>query len=228
MSTNAMNGLSLQSLQRWAALLGWPGWIGILMLGMAASLWGGWLPALQAEHEEALTQVEHQRHQLKTLSERLAQQDAAKAADPHAQSSQRAPLPESADQAWAQLWPMLPERNQMLARQTAILQSAQQQGIRMESVQFQGAPLKALPQVWRQQISVPVQASYPALVNWLLQVRSQGGLSIDALEISRDEVMSDQVKGRVGLSIWMRPDVAASAEPATSSASSSTSKGAQP
>jgi hypothetical protein len=222
MSTNTMSGLNLQTLHRWAALLGWPGWMGLLMLGMAAGLWALWLPALLAEHEEALAQVEHQRHQLKVLSERLAQQDAAKAADPHTESGQRAPLPESADQAWAQLWPMLPERRQMLARQTAILQSAQQQGIRMESVQFQGAPLKALPQVWRQQISVPVQASYPALVSWLLQVRRLGGVSMDALEVSRDEVMSDQVKGRVGLSIWVRPDVAAPAEPAASS------QGAQP
>jgi type II secretory pathway component PulM len=228
MSAKAMNGLNVHTLQRLAAQLGWPGWMGVLMLTMAAGLWALWLPALQAEHEEALTQVEHQRHQLKVLSERLAQQDAAKVADPLAESSRRAPLPESADQAWAQLWPMLPERRQMLARQTAILQSAQQQGIRMDSVQFQGGPLKALPQVWRQQISVPVQASYPALVNWLQQVRSLGGVSLDAIEISRDEVMSDQVKGRVGLSIWMRPDVPASAEPAASSTRSTASQGGQP
>jgi hypothetical protein len=222
MTTDAMRGLNLQALQRWAALLGWPGWTGVLMLGMAAGLWAAWLPALQVEHEEALTKVEHQRHQLKVLTERLARKDPAKATDPQAESSQRAPLPESADQAWAQLWPMLPEQRHMLAHQTAILKWAQQQGVRMDSVQFQGAPLKALPQVWRQQVSVPVQASYPALVDWLLQVRSLGGVSMDALEISRDEVMSDQVKGRVALSIWVRPDVAASAEPLVGG------KGAQP
>jgi type II secretory pathway component PulM len=205
-----MSGLDLKQLQRWAALLGWPGWMGLLMLGMAAALYLAWLPALQAEHEEATTQVEHQRKQLKQLSERLAQADVAKAAAPDAQASTRLPLPESAEQAWALLWPMLPERRQMLARQTAILKSAELQGIKMESVQFQGAPLKALPQVWRQQISLPVQAPYVALATWLTQLRSLQGLSIDTLEISRDDVMSDQVKGRVGVSIWMRPDAATS------------------
>jgi type II secretory pathway component PulM len=205
-----MSGLDLKQLQRWAALLGWPGWMGLLMLGMAAALYLAWLPALQAEHEEATTQVEHQRKQLKQLSERMAQADVSKAGGTDAQASTRLPLPESAEQAWALLWPMLPERRQMLARQTAILKSAELQGIKMESVQFQGAPLKALPQVWRQQISLPVQAPYAALATWLTQLRSLQGLSIDTLEISRDDVMSDQVKGRVGVSIWMRPDAATS------------------
>jgi len=205
-----MSGLDLKQLQRWAALLGWPGWMGLLMLGMAAALYLAWLPALQAEHEEATTQVEHQRKQLKQLSERMAQADVSKAGGTDAQASTRLPLPESAEQAWALLWPMLPERRQMLARQTAILKSAELQGIKMESVQFQGAPLKAVPQVWRQQISLPVQAPYVALATWLTQLRSLQGLSIDTLEISRDDVMSDQVKGRVGVSIWMRPDAATS------------------
>jgi type II secretory pathway component PulM len=209
-----MSGLDLQQLQRWAALLGWPGWMGLLMLGMAAALYLAWLPALQAEHEEATTQVEHQRKQLKQLSERLAQADVAQAAGPDAQASTRLPLPESAEQAWALLWPMLPERRQMLARQTAILKWADVQGIKMDNVQFQGAPLKALPQVWRQQISLPVQAPYAALATWLTQLRTLPGLSIDTLEISRDDVMSEQVKGRVGVSIWVRPDVAVPAVPA--------------
>lgn len=229
-----MNGLSLQKAQRWAALLGWPGWMGLLMLGMAAALYVSWLPALQAEHEEATTQVEHQRKQLKQLSERLAQADAAKASGHASEVAQGVPLPESAEQAWALLWPMLPERRQMLARQTAILKSADLQGIKMDSVQFQGAPLKALPQVWRQQISVPVQAPYAALATWLTQLRSLPGLSIDTLEISRDDVMSDQVKGRVGVSVWMRPDAAAPAQPAASTSTSAAlpvsarQKGARP
>ena len=212
MSEVAVNGLSLQKAQRWAALLGWPGWMGLLMLGMAVALYVTWLPALQAEHEEATTQVEHQRKQLQQLSERLALADAAQASGHTPEADKRVPLPESAEQAWALLWPMLPERSLMLARQTAILKSAELQGIKMESVQFQGAALKALPQVWRQQISLPVQAPYGALARWLTQVRSLPGLSIDTLEISRDDVMSDQVKGRVALSIWMRPDAAKPAE----------------
>jgi len=228
-----MEGLNPKQLQRWAALLGWPGWMGLLMLAMAAALQWAWLPALQAEHEEATTQVEHQRKQLKQLSQRLAQADVGKAAGPDAQASTRSPLPESAEQAWALLWPLLPERRQMLARQTAILKSAELQGIKMESVQFQGAPLKALPQVWRQQISLPVQAPYAALATWLVQLRSLQGLSIDTLEISRDDVMSDQVKGRVGVSIWMRPDVVVPAVPVVLAApvalsSPSSHKGARP
>jgi type II secretory pathway component PulM len=228
-----MNGMDFKQLQRWAALLGWPGWMGLLMLAMAAALQWAWLPALHAEQEEATTQVEHQRKQLKQLSERLALADVAKTSPDAAQVSTRAPLPESAEQAWALLWPMLPERRQMLARQTAILKSAELQGIKMESVQFQGAPLKALPQVWRQQISLPVQAPYAALATWLVQLRSLQGLSIDTLEISRDDVMSDQVKGRVGVSIWMRPDVVVPAVPVVLAApvalsSPSSHKGARP
>jgi type II secretory pathway component PulM len=223
-----MSGVDLKQLQRWAALLGWPGWMGLLMLGMAAALYLAWLPALQAEHEEATTQVEHQRKQLKQLSERLAQADVAKAAGPDAQASTRLPLPESAEQAWALLWPMLPERHQMLARQTAILKWADVQGIKMDNVQFQGAPLKALPQVWRQQVSLPVQAPYAALATWLTQLRSLQGLSIDSLEISRDDVMSDQVKGRVGVSLWMRPDVAVPAVPALAAASASVQASTKP
>ena len=78
-------------------------------------------------------------------------------------------------------------------------------------MQFKGAPVKDLPQVWRQQITLPLQGRHADLMAWLNHAWAQADWSIDGLDLTRDDVMSDQVKARVTLSIWARAEAPAAA-----------------
>ena len=49
--------------------LGWPGVSGLVLLLSAWVLHGVWLPGLQAEHDEAQSQVELLRHQLQSQAQ---------------------------------------------------------------------------------------------------------------------------------------------------------------
>ena len=98
------------------------------------------------------------------------------------------------------------DTEQTLARQAEALDRATRLGLRLDSVQFKGAPLKALPQVWRQQITLPLQGRHADLMAWLNHAWAQADWSVDALDLTRDDVMSDQVKARVTLSIWARTE----------------------
>jgi hypothetical protein len=63
----------------------------------------------------------------------------------------------------------------------------------------------AMPQgLWRQRLTMPVEGNYPAIRIWLHSLLKQPALSLDALDIQRPEVMSDQVKGQVSVSLWWR------------------------
>lgn len=63
----------------------------------------------------------------------------------------------------------------------------------------------SVPQgLWRQRLTMPVEGNYPAIRIWLHSLLTQPALSLDALDIQRPEVMSDQVKGQVSVSLWWR------------------------
>lgn len=194
----------LPRLQRALTWLGWPGVSGVVLLLCAWVLHGVWLPGLQAEHDEAQSQVDLLRHQLQS------QAQAARVAE-GTQGAQAATSSLTAEQAWAALWQRLPAHADITARQADALDRATRLGLRLDSVQFKGAPLKALPQVWRQQITLPLQGSHPALMAWLNHAWAQADWSIDGLDLTRDDVMSDQVKARVTVSIWARADAPAAA-----------------
>lgn len=184
--------------------LGWPGVSGLVLLLCAWVLQGVWLPSLQAEHDEAQSQVDLLRHQLQS------QAQAARATE-GAQGAKAATSSLTAEQAWAALWQRLPEHADITARQADALDRATRLGLRLDSVQFKGAPVKDLPQVWRQQITLPLQGSHSALMAWLNHAWAQADWSIDGLDLTRDDVMSDQVKARVTLSIWARANAPAAA-----------------
>lgn len=194
----------LPRLQRALTWLGWPGVSGVALLLCAWVLHGVWLPGLQAEHDEAQSQVDLLRHQLQS------QAQAARATE-GAQGAKAAASSLTAEQAWAALWQRLPEHADITARQADALDRATRLGLRLDSVQFKGAPVKDLPQVWRQQITLPLQGRHADLMAWLNHAWAQADWSIDGLDLTRDDVMSDQVKARVTLSIWARANAPAAA-----------------
>lgn len=176
-------------------LLGVPGLLGLALLVLAAWLHWGEAPAeaqALAEQEDALT---HLREQLKRATAGGAvQASAASPADTEAR--------------WQQLWRFLPDADGGHRMQAEVLSMARQRGIQLGSVQFHGEPVPGLPGVWRQRITLPVQAPYPALRGWLdgvMQAPSWGAaVSLDALHIDRKDVMSDTVNARVMWSLWWR------------------------
>ena len=184
--------------------LGWPGVSGLVLLLCAWVLHGVWLPDLQAEHDEVQSQVDLLRHQLQSQAQAASATEGAQGAKAAASSL-------TAEQAWAALWQRLPAHADITARQADALDRTTRLGLRLDRVQFKGAPGKDLPQVWRQQITLPLQGRHADLMAWLTHAWAQADWSIDGLDLTRDDVMSDQVKARVTLSIWARAEAPAAA-----------------
>ena len=202
---NAFNGPHIHAL---LARLGWPGLVGLLMGAVGA--WGAWqaVPAWQAAVEEDEAQVLHLRHQLQQQADGLARSDAATRSRSSAVAQ---PVPDDVTPAlvrdtWARSWAALPMPADAVARQGAVLAQAAQRGVSVPSVQYRGGALTALPSVWRQQMVLPVEASYPALRAWLGAVLQDRAVSLDALDVVRADPMGEQVKARVSLSVWWRQE----------------------
>lgn len=174
----------------WSRQLGVPGYLGVLMLAGALLAWWLVLPvqkdALAAQQDD----MAHQREQLHHL----------------AVAGQGAPVPQAfgAPQAWQALWAALPPAEESDHWRLAVLEAARTQGLNIDAVQYQGAALKGMPQIWREQVSVPIRAPYPAVRAWLGQLSTYPMLSIDALELQRPDPAVDEVKGQVRLSLWWR------------------------
>lgn len=176
-----------------AARLGVPGWIGLMLCVGCVTAWVGLLPQLR-------TEVDAQREQVSLLREQLGRS----VAGAQGANAPEQPLAQRAQVAWGRWWQALPDRQQGMRMQADVLAAAKAHGVLTQSVQFQGGPMKALPTLWRQQLSLPAQALYPALRAWLAQLSSQKALSIDSLDISRSDPMSEQVKAQVTVSLWWR------------------------
>ena len=176
-----------------AGQLGVPGWVGLVLCIGAAAAWSGLLP-------QARSEVDDQKQRAMLLREQLGRGSTVA----QGASSPELPVAKRAQDAWAHWWRALPDREQGMRMQADVLAAAKAHGVLTQSVQFQGAPMKALPMVWRQQMSLPAEGSYPALRAWLAQLNSQKALSIDSLDINRADPMSDQVKARVTVSLWWR------------------------
>lgn len=175
--------------RRGLARLGAPGLLGLLLMAGALGLWVGVVPAARQSLVEQQEQVEHVREQLKAGS---------------TPGTASASLSTQSDLAWQTLWGALPEEADGNALMTGVLAAAQRQGVTLGAVQFSSEPLKGLAPVGRQRLVLPVEASYPALRFWLAEVLQHPSVSLDALDVSRDQVMSDQVRARVTLSLWWK------------------------
>jgi hypothetical protein len=165
---------------------------------LAACAWGrfAWLPARQHQIDDLGSQVRHARHEL------LASSQAANGADVSVKTVS------SADQAWQVLWDGLPDADKRVSLQSMVLGSARAGGLQVSTVQYQGSRAAWSAQggkvLWRQRMEMPVEGSYPALRQWLATLLKEPALAIDAVDIQRNDVMSEQVKGRVVLSLWWR------------------------
>lgn len=179
------------------ATLGWPGLVGALLVG--GSLWTqhALLPRWQGELDQGGSEVRRLRHALLEAASASAPQAGAEVHD------------DTPQQAWSRLWAALPDGAQRVALQSQVLASASAAGLQVDAVQYRGefVPWQGAAgdtALWRQRMSMPVQGSYPAMRAWLASLTQAPGLSIDALDVQRPDVMGDQVKAQVSVSLWWR------------------------
>ena len=191
----------------WLRQLGWPGLLGAGLLLACV----GFIQLALPQRREALAQAESEVRRLRHGL--IARADAASGAA-------SAPRQDEPPQAWSRLWSGLPDESQRLDLQARVLASAAQVGVPLQSVQWQGEAVKwiapvgqdgqpsqadaSAPGLWRQRMTMPVQAPYPALRTWLDRLQREPALTVDTLDIQRNDVQSDQVQAQVSLSLWWR------------------------
>lgn len=169
--------------------LGVPGWMGLLLLAVAAWANGSWLPKQQAQADALGSQARRLRHDM--LAEQTTTEKAVVVLTPEA--------------AWQALQQGLPPFEQRTALQEAVLASALSSGLALSSVQFNGT-VPGMPGLWRQRMTVPVEGRYDDVRAWLAKLMAQPALSLDALDIQRGDVMNDTVKARASVSLWWRTE----------------------
>jgi hypothetical protein len=175
--------------------LGLAGALGLALLAACGWTQWSWLPAQQAAAARLASDARHLRHAL---------QDAALTP---AASTQAAAF-STPDQAWQALWQQLPQAERRVALQGAVLKAAREQGVQVQSVQYQGQRQNWADQagetLWRQRMTMPVQGRYVDLRNWLGQLLREPALSVDALSVQREGVQSEAVVAQVSVSLWWR------------------------
>lgn len=178
----------------WLRQLGWPGLLGAGLLLACAGFIQLELPQRRADVAQAESDARRLRH---GLLERANGANGASRGE--ATSRQEAPM-----QAWSRLWAGLPDEGQRLVLQGRVLASAAQVGVPLQAVQWQGEAVKWGPGLWRQRMTMPVQAPYPALRTWLDRLQREPALSVDTIDIQRNDLTSDQVQAQVSVSLWWR------------------------
>lgn len=174
--------------------LGLPGALGVALLLGAAWTHRVWLPQQVDEAERAASQARRLRHELLAQSEPVPADAMARLGSP--------------EQAWQTLWQALPWADQRVALQAEVLSSAKARGLEVQAVQYRGQRQTWAERggsvLWRQRMLMPVEGAYPAVRAWLAHLLAEPALSIDELDIQRPDPNSDQVKVRVGVSLWWR------------------------
>lgn len=170
------------------------GALGATLLISAAWMHWNWLPRQQAQVDEWGSQARRMRHELQARQEGQA-----------ASQVQTISIP---DQAWQLVWQTLPDAQQRVDLQARVLDQARANGLNISAVQYQGARQPWAAQggavLWRQRMVMPVDGPYGAVRTWLAQMLKEPALSIDSLDLQRSDVMSEQVKARVSVSLWWR------------------------
>ena len=193
---------------RWLKRLGIVGLVGLCLLGATAWARLVWLPAQQRQIDDLGSQVRRTRHELVAETSQAA---SGAGAESHEVSS--------TDQAWQVLWNGLPDADKRVPLQSMVLATAKANGLQVSTVQYQGSKAAWSAQgskdggqtgtqvLWRQRMEMPIEGSYPGLRQWLATLLKEPALAIDAVDFQRPDVMSDQIKGRVVVSLWWRkPD----------------------
>jgi hypothetical protein len=175
--------------------LGLAGALGLaLLVGCAWAQWS-WLPARQEAASRLASDARYLRHALHD-----AALTPAATAGPDAIGTP--------DQAWQVLWRQLPQAERRVALQGAVLKAAREQGVQVQSVQYQGQRQNWADQggdtLWRQRMTMPVQGRYVDVRNWLAQLLREPALSVDALSVQRDGVQNEAVVAQVSVSLWWR------------------------
>ncbi|MFT3858860.1 MAG: hypothetical protein QM742_15640 [Aquabacterium sp.] len=188
-------------LERALRRLGWPGLLGLMLLG--AGSWTTWraAPEVQEEARQLASDARRLRHELihgTTPDGRSAGPSGVGGATLVQQQ-----------EAWARLWSGLKASDDRIALQDAVLRTAREEGVVTSTVQYRGQRegwVGSNPDVglWRQRMVVPVEASYPSLRRWIGHMLEEPSLSIDVLDIERPDLQSDRVKAQVTVSLWWR------------------------
>jgi hypothetical protein len=182
--------------QAWGRL-GLVGALGLGLLVLAA--WGqwAWLPRQQADAAQLASQARGLRHSLL---------DDSATASPGAYADITQP-----EQAWQAVWTALPRSDRRTALQSAVLQAARSQGLQLPNVQYQGQREAWAQQggdtLWRQRMLMPVQGTKAAVKAWIHALLREPALSVDALNIQRENASSDAVAAQVSVSLWWRQPV---------------------
>lgn len=191
----------LQPRGGWAAL-GWPGALGLACL-LAALCWAvGWAPQREAALQALLAQAQ---------AERAAALQRAATAQQHDDAAPVLPP----DQAFLVAFPPLVERE---ARVLGLWQQAREHGIEPLRSEFRMSEEPGLGLV-RYRIVWPVSGSYAQLRGLVdAALAADPALSLDALELARNDEQPGQLKAQVVWSLWMRGAAASNAAPRTAGA----------
>lgn len=170
--------------RRWRTDAGLPGLLGLTLLGAALWLELMTVPALRVDTRV----LQAQTHRVQ------------------AQARQPLRLAPTAQDVlgtfYARLTPRA-QRDQALAR---MLQKAQAQGLTLETIQLHVDDQDRGP-IERQTLALPVKGSYAQIRGWIADVlHDSDAVSLDDLELHRDDPQTDQLRARLTLSLWMHDD----------------------
>ena len=167
--------------RRWRTDAGLPGLLGAVLLGAALWLELMTVPALQG----GTLVLQAQAHRVQV------------------QARQPLRLPPTAQDVLSTFYGRLTpraQRDQALAR---MLQKAQAQGLTLETIQLHVDDQDRGP-IQRQTLTLPVKGSYAQIRGWIADVlHDSDAVSLDNLELRRDDPQTDQLQARLTLSLWM-------------------------
>lgn len=168
---------------------GWPALAGAALLGAAAAMEFGPLPAAQ----DKLT--------------------ALRASIVKARAQRNAPERGAADAT--NLLAALPGRDTLESSIAAIHQAAAAQGLAAGAAEYRSRK-EAGGELLRYEIALPLKGAYALLRAWLAELAArQPALAIDELSLHRNAAEKDQLEGRLRLVLFLRGQPAISGAPAT-------------
>jgi hypothetical protein len=176
----------LTRLRYLARRAGWPALLGLALLGGAASLEFGPLPAVQ---------------------DKLA---GLRASIVKARAQRNAPERGVADAA--SLLAALPDRDALESSIAAIHQAAAAQGLTTSGGEYRSRK-EAGGDMLRYEIALPLRGAYAPLRAWLAELAArQPAIAIDELSLHRAIAEKDQLEGRLRLALFLRARPAAPAK----------------